>query len=169
MKVKSFRYMFLIMLTLIFSYKSFSWEDFVDHKSGYYYVVLENANFDRVNAKLVEKIEQNNWHIIHTLNVDKTINSKTPYKTHLLCSKERLKNGVGYFKPIGLIAPCRIAIYKDGHDVVIMTEDLEEVIQLYKPKNKKAYECIKRVQKEMIQILNATANEFKRKAHIPQY
>ncbi len=157
----------LISLLLIFSVSK-AYEDHLNYEKGYYYVLIKKGSFEKVNAKLIEMAQKYGWDVVHTLNIDKTLNLKTPYKTHLLCKKERLEHGYEYFKAIGILTPCRIAIYRDGKYIKIATEDLMEIALRFQPENKEFFNCIRRVQNEMLNILNDTANEFERKRLIPQ-
>ncbi len=49
---------FLTLAILIFSTFAFSYEDHVQYESGYYYVIIKKEKFDRVNAELIEQINE---------------------------------------------------------------------------------------------------------------
>ncbi len=159
---------FLTFAILMFSTFAFSYEDHVQYESGYYYVVIKKEKFDRVNAELIEQINKHGWQVIHTINVDKTINISKPYKTHLLCRGDYLKKGLEYFKLIGVIIPCRITIFQDKDYIKIAVEDIREIAKMYR-KNSKFYRFMMDVEFEMIDILNRTADKFSKKQLIPQY
>ena len=165
--LKSFIY--TVLTVFLLTSFSFAYEDHLQYEKGYYYVLIKKGNFKSVNAKLVEISHKYGWDVVHTLNIDKTLNLKIPYKTHLLCKKSRLEHGYSYFKAIGILAPCRIAIYREGKYIKIATEDLMEMAKRFQPEDKEFFNCIRRVQNELLDILNDTANEFERKKLIPQY
>ncbi len=158
-----------LFLILFMTSLSLAYEDHLKYEKGYYYVLIKKGSFERVNAKLIEMAQKYGWDVVHTLNVDKTLNLKIPYKTHLICKKSRLEHGYSYFKAIGILAPCRIAIYRDGKYIKIATEDLMEMATRFQPEDQEFFNCIRRVQNELLNILNDTANEFERKSLIPQY
>jgi uncharacterized protein (DUF302 family) len=167
LNLKAITYIFISVIFFVSFSKAY--EDHLKYEKGYYYVLIKKGSFKRINAKLIEIANKHGWDVVHTLNVDKTLNLKTPYKTHLLCKKSKLEHGYSYFKAIGILAPCRIAIYRDGKYIKIATEDLMETATKFQPEDKEFFNCIRRVQNELLDILNSTANEFERKALIPQY
>ena len=156
----------IIAIALLIGY-SYAYEDFVQYEKGYYYVIIKKGSFKVINAKLQEEIANHGWDVIHTINVDKTVKSKAPYKTHLLCKAKYLKQSVQYFKPIGVIIPCKIAIFVDGNNVVIMVEDVMELAKIYAPGNKKFEAFLNQVKDEMIDILNRTAARFMSSKYTP--
>ena len=157
----------LLIFFIVFSLKAFGYEDFVQYEKGYYYITVKGVSPKAVNAKLIEEITNHKWDVIHTINVDKTVKSKTPYKTHLLCKAKYLKKGVEYFKPIGVIIPCKMAIFVDGNNVVIMVEDVMELGKIYAPEDKKFEKFLRQVKSEMIDILNKTAARFMSSKYTP--
>ena len=158
----------IFMVVLLISSLSFSYEDHVQYESGYFYVIIKKADFDRVNAELVEQIQEHGWQVIHTINVDKTANLKVPYKTHLLCRGDYLEKGYNLFKLVGALIPCRIAIFQEKDYIKIAVEDIREVSEMYKP-DPKFYRFMIDIEHEMIDILNKTADKFQKKRLIPQY
>jgi len=143
-----------LFLILFMTSLSLAYEDHLKYEKGYYYVLIKKGSFERVNAKLIEIAQKYGWDVVHTLNVDKTLNLKIPYKTHLICKKSRLEHGYSYFKAIGILAPCRIAIYRDGKYIKIATEDLMEMATRFKPEDQEFFNCIRRVQNELLNILH---------------
>ncbi|MBK3332686.1 DUF302 domain-containing protein [Persephonella atlantica] len=154
------------MLLLVFSVV-YSYEDFVQYEKGYYYVVINRGSFENVNSKLIEEITLHGWDVIHTINVDKTTGIKTPYKTHLLCKSKYLKKGLEKFKSIGVIIPCKMAIFVEGNTIKIMVEDVTEYAKIYRPEDKEFYRFLSKVKDEMIDILNKTAGRFMKSRYTP--
>ena len=159
-----FSYTFTDKTGLVFAYESE-----VKAEKGYFYIVLKKASFKKADAILKEKIKEEGWQIIHTLNVDKTAGMKTYYKTYLLCKASYLKKGVYIFKEIGNLLPCRITIRTEGSKVIIMVEDIVEISKLYNVKDKRFGKFINNVQEELIDILIKTKNKLEPKGFIPQY
>ncbi len=157
-----------VLLSIFIFSTAFSYEDHVQYDNGYYYVIIKKERFDRVNAELVEQINKHGWQVIHTIDVSKTANLKSPYKTYLLCRGDYLEKGVNYFKLIGVIIPCRIAIFQEKDYIKIAVEDIREIAKIYR-KNSKFYRFMMDVEFEMIDILNKTADRFSKKQLIPQY
>ncbi len=158
---------FSLVLTGFLGASSFAYEDFTEYENGYYYVVIKKGSFKAVNAKLIEEIHNHGWEVIHTINVDKTAKIKTPYKTHLLCKGEYLKKGVGIFKNIGVVIPCKLAIYVEGNKIKILVEDVMELSKIYAPENKTFRKFLMKVKDEMIDILNRTAGKFMKSKYTP--
>ncbi|NPA17355.1 DUF302 domain-containing protein [Persephonella sp.] len=156
---------FLAVLFIFFG--SQAYEDFVQYEKGYYYVEIKKGSFKAVNAKLLEEISSHGWDVIHTINVDKTVGMKKPYKTHLLCKSSYLKQGIERFKPIGIIIPCKMAIFSDGNSIKIMVEDVTEYGDLYGKGNPEFRKMLYRVKEEMIDILNKTAGKFMKSRYTP--
>ncbi len=156
---------YLTVLFLIFS--AFSYEDFVQYEKGYYYVVITQGSFKAVNGELKSQIMDQGWDIVHTINVDKTVRSKKPYKTHLLCKASYLKKGIKLFDQIGVIIPCKMAIKVEGSYIKIMVEDVTEYSKIYAPGDKKFSKFLEKVNKEMIDILNKTASKFMKSRYTP--
>ncbi len=162
------KFLLLTLLPLfILLQKALSYEDFVQYEKGYYYVVITKGSFKAVNAKLIEEINNHKWDVIHTINLDKTASLKTPYKTHLLCKKDYLQKGVSIFKPIGVIIPCKMAIYTEGSKIKILVEDVAEFAKIYKPEDKSFSKFLNKVKDEMIDILNKTAGKFMSSKYTP--
>ncbi len=157
-----------VMLYLIMVSFSFAYEDHVQYEHGYFYVIIEKEKFNKVNAELLQQIENHGWEVIYTMNVDQTTKSKIPYKTHLLCKRDYLKEGLSKFKLVGVIIPCRIAIFQEKDYIKIAVEDIREIVKMYKPSSE-FYRFIINVEHEMIDILNSTADQFSKKRLIPQY
>ncbi len=156
-----------IGIFLFLSQKVISYEDFVQYENGYYYVVLSKGSFKAVNSKLIEEIHNHGWEVIHTINVDKTAEMKTPYKTHLLCKSEYLKKGVQILKPIGVVIPCKMAIYVEGNRIKILVEDVMELSKIYAPGDESFRKFLHKVKDEMIDILNRTAGKFHGSKYTP--
>jgi len=157
-----------IFILVMFSFSSSTaYEDFVQYEKGYYFVVIKKGSFNAVNSKLKEEIQNHGWDIIHTINVDKTAKIKTPYKTHLLCKADYLKKGVNIFEPIGVIIPCKMAVYVEGNKIKILVEDVMELGKIYAPNNKKFNSFLLKVKDEMIDILNRTAGRFMSSKYTP--
>ena len=146
---------------------SYGYEDFVQYEKGYYYVVITKGSFKNVNSKLLEEIRMQGWDVIHTINVDKTTGMKSPYKTHLLCKAEYLREGIERFRPIGVIIPCKMAIYVEGSKIKIMVEDVSEYSDIYAPKNAEFRKFLLKVRDELIEILNRTAGRFMKSRYTP--
>ncbi len=157
----------VLSFILFVALKAYGYEDFVQYQKGYYYVVIKKGSFKSVNAKLIEEIQSHNWEVIHTINVDKTAKLKTPYKTHLLCKGDYLKKGVGIFKPIGVIIPCKLAVYVEGSSVKILVEDVMELAKIYAPGDETFKRFLSKVKEEMIDILNKTAARFHKSKYTP--
>ncbi|NPA51422.1 MAG: DUF302 domain-containing protein [Aquificae bacterium] len=157
-----------IVITLFFLGYSYGYEDHVKYEHGYFYVIIDKEKFGSVNSELLQQIENHGWEVIYTMNVDRTTKTNTPYKTHLLCKRDYLREGLETFKLIGVIIPCRIAIFQEKNYVKIAVEDIKEIVKKYNP-NPKFYRFITAIEQEMIDILNRTANEFSKKRLIPQY
>ncbi|NPA54540.1 MAG: DUF302 domain-containing protein [Aquificae bacterium] len=147
--------------------KSNAYEDLVQYEKGYYYVVLNKGSFKIVNSKLIEEIHNHGWDVIHTINVDKTSKIKAPYKTHLLCKSKYLEKGIKVFKPIGVIIPCKMAIYVEGNKIKILVEDVMELAKIYASDNPDFNKFLLKVKEEMIDILNKTASRFQKSKYTP--
>ena len=158
--------LFLSFFLLLFSF-SYGYEDFVQYEKGYYYVVITKGSFKNVNSKLLEEIRMQGWDVIHTINVDKTAEMKSPYKTHLLCKAEYLREGIEKFRPIGVIIPCKMAIYVEGSKIKIMVEDVSEYPDIYAPENIQFKKFMLKVRDELISILNRTAGRFMESRYTP--
>ncbi len=158
----------LIMLVLFVISISVAYEDHVKYEHGYFYVVIEKEKFSSVNSELLQQIENHGWEVIYTMNVDRTTKTASPYKTHLLCRRDYLREGLKKFKLIGVIIPCRIAIFQEKDHIKIAVEDIREIVEMYKP-DPEFYRFIITVEHEMIDILNRTADAFSKKRLIPQY
>ncbi|WP_457621401.1 DUF302 domain-containing protein [Persephonella sp.] len=156
---------YLTVLVLFFT--SFSYEDFVQYEKGYYYVIIKQGSFKAINGELKSQIMDHGWDIVHTINVDKTVRSKKPYKTHLLCKATYLKKGVKLFDPIGVIIPCKMAIKVEGSYVKIMVEDVSEYAKIYAPGDERFSKFLDKIKKEMIDILNKTASRFMKSKYTP--
>ncbi len=158
---------FLILVLFLFVTQVYGYEDFVQYEKGYYYVLIKKGSFKSVNSKLIEEIRAHGWDVIHTINVDKTTGRKAPYKTHLLCKSKYLKKGIDKFEPIGVIIPCKMAVYVKGNIIKIMVEDVTEYGKIYRPKDKEFYRFLSKVNKELIDILNRTAGRFMKSKYTP--
>ncbi|SNZ11408.1 Uncharacterized conserved protein, DUF302 family [Persephonella hydrogeniphila] len=160
--------MWKLVLSFIFLFSlSYSYEDFVQYEKGYYYVEIKKGSFENVNSKLLEEIKAHQWDVIHTINVDKTVKMKSFYKTHLLCKAKYLREGVQRFKAIGVIIPCKMAIFTDGNTVKIMVEDVSEYGKIYAPGNREFEKFLIKVRDELIDILNRTASRFMKSKYTP--
>ncbi|WP_456463330.1 DUF302 domain-containing protein [Persephonella sp.] len=157
---------FAVLFFFLFSL-SYGYEDFVQYEKGYYYVVITKGSFKNVNSKLLEEIRMQGWDVIHTINVDKTIKMKSPYKTHLLCKAKYLKEGVKKFRPLGVIIPCKMAIFVEGNKIKIMVEDVSEYADIYAPEDKEFKKFMLKVRDELIGILNRTAGRFMKSRYTP--
>ncbi len=157
----------LLIFFTVFSLKAFGYEDFVQYEKGYYYITVKGISPKAVNAKLIEEITNHRWDVIHTINVDKTANLKTFYKTHLLCKSKYLKKGVELFKPIGIIIPCKMSIFTEKNSVKVLVEDVSEFSKIYAPKDKNFEKFMLKVKEEMIDILNRTAAKFQKSKYTP--
>lgn len=93
------KFLTILSLTLLLSIYSVLAAE-VQFEKGYYYVVIKNGNFDKVNEVLKSEIENHKWGVIHTMNVDKTVKSNTPHKTYLLCRADYLTEGLKFNKDI---------------------------------------------------------------------
>lgn len=140
----------------------------VQFERGYYYVLIKGANFDRVNEVLKTEIENHKWGIIHTMNVDKTVKSQTPHKTHLLCRADYLTEGLKFDKEIiSVLIPCRISIYQDKNNIKIVVEDVEAAASTFGVDDKKFKTFLKQVTEEMKSILQKTADHFEKRQNMP--
>ncbi len=146
---------------------AYSYQDFVQYEKGYYYVIINKGSFKTVNSELKSQIIEHGWDIVHTINVDKTVKSKKPFKTHLLCKAKYLKKGVKLFEPIGVIIPCKMAIKVEGSYIKIMVEDVTEFANIYAPGDENVRKFLNKVKKEMIDILNKTAARFMKSKYSP--
>ncbi len=167
--MRGFKFLLFFYLLLILVVKSYGYEENVHYKDGYYYITLKKASFKKANAILQENIAKYNWDIVHTINVDKTAKIKTPYKTHLLCKAKYLKEGVKTFRNIGLLIPCKITIRTEGAKIIVMVEDVVELAKTYGIKDKKILNFLKKVQNELIGILETTKNQLEPRGFLPQY
>jgi uncharacterized protein (DUF302 family) len=156
----------LFCFVFLFSF-SYGYEDFVQYERGYYYVEIKKGSFENVNSKLIEEIKAHGWDVIHTINVDKTVKMKSFYKTHLLCKAKYLKKGIERFKAIGVIIPCKMAVYSEGNKVKIMVEDVSEYGRIYAPEDKEFRRFLIKVRDELIDILNRTASRFMKSRYTP--
>jgi uncharacterized protein (DUF302 family) len=157
----------ILVLPLLMLKLSFGGE--VNFEKGYYYIVIKNGNFDKVNAVLQQEIQNHKWGIIHTMNVDKTIKSNTPHKTYLLCHADYLTEGIKFNKDvISVLIPCRISIYQDKNDVKILVEDVEAASTNFGIEDKKFKAFLRQVADEMKSILQKTSDHFEKKSLTPQ-
>jgi len=140
----------------------------VQYEKGYYYVEIKNQKFDKVNAVLLNSIKENGWNVIHTINVDKTAKTKYPYKTHLLCRGDYLQKAVNQYKSVGIIIPCRIAIFQEGNSIKIMVEDVSEANNTYGIKDETFKNFLIKVSEEMKKILNDTESHIEKPQLFPQ-
>ena len=160
---------FLLFLVLPLFILKFSFAGNVEYEKGYYYVVIKNGNFERVNAVLQQEIQNHKWGIIHTMNVDKTIKSNIPHKTYLLCRADYLSEGIQFNKEvISVLIPCRISIYQDKNDIKILVEDVEAASKTFGVEDQKFKVFLRQVTDEMKSILQKTADRFEKKSLIPQ-
>ncbi|MCX7759611.1 MAG: DUF302 domain-containing protein [Hydrogenothermaceae bacterium] len=140
----------------------------VTFEKGYYYVIIKDAKFDAVNNVLQSEIKNHKWGVIHTMNVDKTINSPIPHKTYLLCRSDYLSQGIRFNKDIvSVIIPCRISIYQDKNDVKILVEDVGAYTQIFGINDPKFKGFLNQVSDEMKSILQKTADHFGKKQNFP--
>lgn len=140
----------------------------VTFEKGYYFVIIKNANFDAVDNVLKNEIKNHKWGIVHTINVDKTINSPVSHKTYLLCRSDYLGQGIKFNRDIiSVIIPCRISIYQDRNDVKILVEDTSAYNQIFEIKDDKFKAFLNQVTEEMKSILQKTADQFGRKQNFP--
>lgn len=140
----------------------------VQFEKGYYYVIIKNANFDKVNDVLKSEIQNHKWGIIHTMNVDKTIKSQIPHKTYLLCRADYLTEGIKFDKEvISVLIPCRISIYQDKNGVKIVVEDVEAAASTFGIEDKRFKAFLKQVTEEMKSILQKTADNFEKRQNMP--
>jgi uncharacterized protein (DUF302 family) len=141
----------------------------VQFEKGYYYVIIKNANFDKVNETLKSEIENQKWGIIHTMNVDKTVKSQIPHKTYLLCRSDYLTEGLKFDKNvISVLIPCRISIYQEKNNIKIVVEDVEATASNFGVEDKRFKAFLKQVTEEMKTILQKTADHFEKRQNIPQ-
>ncbi|RUM48462.1 MAG: DUF302 domain-containing protein [Hydrogenothermus sp.] len=159
----------LLVLVLLLTVSVYSYEDDVQHDNGYYYIIIKNKSPKLVNAIVVEEIYKAEWDIVTTINVDKTSNLKTFYKTHLICQENYLSKGVRKFKEIGNLIPCRITVLVEGTKVKVMAEDIEEIAKIYGIKDKEFLAFLKKVQDELVSILVKTASRLSPKTFKPMY
>lgn len=160
----------LFILILLLSFPSFSTENYgeVQYEKGFYYVVIKNAKFDAVNGVLQNQIKEHRWGIIHTMNVDKTINSPIPHKTYLLCRADYLDKGIKFNKDIvSVIIPCRISIYQEKNDIKILVEDVGAYNSIFAIEDPKFKGFLNQVSEEMKSILQKTADNFSKKQNFP--
>ncbi|WP_457639170.1 DUF302 domain-containing protein [Persephonella sp.] len=150
------------VLLFVFGLSYGNWEGVKEGK-GYYYVEIEDSSFEEVNTQLLKEIKRYGWDVIHTINVDKTADRKEPYKTHLLCKSKYLKKGVERFKPIGIIIPCKMAVFAEGNTVKIMVEDIKEYGKVYGVNDKEFLKVLDKVNEEMKSILRRTYLKFTEK------
>lgn len=140
----------------------------VTFEKGYYFVIIKNANFEAVDNVLQNEIKNHGWGIIHTMNVDKTVNSPVPHKTYLLCRSDYLEQGVKFNKDVvSVIIPCRISIYQDKNNIKILVEDVSAYNQIFKITDSKFKSFLGQVAEEMKSILQKTANQFDKKQNFP--
>ncbi len=165
--MRSVKILCIFFITLFLIDISRGYEDFVQYEKGYYYITVKKGSFKSVNAKLIEEIRNHGWDIIHTINVDKTADLSFPYKTHLLCKRGYLKKGVKLFKPIGVIIPCKMAIFVEGNKIKVLVEDVTELGKSYAPNDKNFKKFLLKVKDEMVDILNRTANKFSKSRYTP--
>lgn len=166
--MKIFSTIFLLLIMFTYGTSKADRHGEVTFEKGYYYVIVKNAKFEAVDNVLQNEIKNHKWGIIHTMNVDKTINSTIPHKTYLLCRSDYLEQGVRYNKDIvSVIIPCRISIYQDKNDVKILVEDLSSYNQIFGINDQKFKAFLNQVGEEMKSILQKTANEFGRKQNFP--
>ena len=160
-----------VLLSLFYSllltiYSTFAAE--VQFEKGYYYVIIKNGDFDRINETLKSEIENHKWGIIHTMNVDKTVKSQTPHKTYLLCRGDYLTEGLKYNKDIvSVLIPCRISIYQDKNNIKIVVEDVEAASSHFGIEDKKFKAFLRQVTEEMKSILQKTADHFEKRQNMP--
>jgi uncharacterized protein (DUF302 family) len=159
----------ILTFILIISTYVYSYEDDVQHEKGYYYIIIKNKSPKIVNAVVAEEIYKSQWDIVATINVDKTTNLKTFYKTHLICQEDYLSMGVRKFKEIGNLIPCRITVLVEGTKVKVMVEDVEEIAKIYGIKDKEFLKFLKKVQDELITILVKTSSRLAPKTFKPMY
>lgn len=161
--------LFLLMFTfLIFEGAKAERHGEVNFEKGYYYVIIKSASFESVDNVLQNEIKNHKWGIIHTINVDKTVNSPIAHKTYLLCRSDYLEQGVKFNKDVvSVIIPCRISIYQDKNDVKILVEDVSAYNQIFGISDKRFRSFLNQVGEEMKSILQKTANEFGRKQNFP--
>ena len=160
---------FLLVLVLLLTAHVHSYEDDIQHYKGYYYIIIKNKSPKLVNATVVEEIYKAGWDIVATVNVDKTSNLKTFYKTHLICQENYLSKGVRKFKEIGNLIPCRITVLVEGSKVKVMVEDVEEIAKVYGIKDKGFLTFLKKVQDELVSILIKTSSRLSPKTFKPMY
>lgn len=158
---------FLFVLFILSTAKAEKYGE-VTFEKGYYFVVIKNAKFEAVDNVLQNEIKNHRWGIIHTMNVDKTINSPTPHKTYLLCRSDYLEQGIKFNRDIvSVIIPCRISIYQDKNDIKILVEDVSTYNQIFGINDSKFRNFLNQVGDEMRSILQKTANEFGKKQNFP--
>ncbi len=161
------KYLFALFIPLLLLNFAISGE--VTFEKGYYQVVIKNGNFDRVNAVLQQEIQNHKWGIIHTMNVDKTIKSKTPHKTYLLCRSDYLSEGIKFNREvISVLIPCRISIYQDKNNIKIIVEDVESAASHFGINDTKFNAFLRQVSDEMKSILEKTSNHFDKESLKPQ-
>ncbi len=159
----------ILSILFMFAITVYSYEDDVQHEKGYYYVIIKNKSPKVVNATVVEEIYKEGWDIVSTINVDKTANLRTFYKTHLICKENYLSQGVKKFKEIGNLIPCRITVLVEGTKVKVMVEDVEEIAKIYGIKDKEFLMFLKKVQDELVNILVRTATKLSPRTFKPMY
>lgn len=166
--MKTLKIVILVFVLIIYGNVKAEKHGEVTFEKGYYYVVIKNAKFESVDNVLQNEIKNHKWGIIHTMNVDKTVNSPSPHKTYLLCRSDYLEQGIKFNKEIvSVIIPCRISIYQDRNDIKILVEDVSAYNQIFGINDTKFKTFLNQVAEEMKSILQKTANEFGRKQNFP--
>ncbi|MDM7273620.1 DUF302 domain-containing protein [Sulfurihydrogenibium azorense] len=161
------KFLTILSLTLLLSIYSVLAAE-VQFEKGYYYVVIKNGNFDKVNEVLKSEIENHKWGVIHTMNVDKTVKSNTPHKTYLLCRADYLTEGLKFNKDIiSVLIPCRISIYQDKNSIKILVEDVEASSSNFGVEDKRFKAFLRQVTEEMKSILQKTADHFEKRQNNP--
>ncbi len=155
------RWMYAVLLLLITIYVSFA--DHVKYGEGYYYVEIKDGTFKQVNKAFDTILCDKGWEVYSTIDTAKIAHTKA-YKTYLVFKSDYMIEGIDLWKDFTFIMPLKVNIYTKGTKVIISVEDvISKTEVLFKKKGHQFRELLRKIENDIYDILNDTADTFEKK------